>query len=74
VIWVVYVAHTREIEMYTKFLAENLKERDQLEDLGIYGRMLKWIKMDLPSFLKEVGWESMDLIHVAQIETSDRFL
>jgi hypothetical protein len=45
--------------MHTKFWEESLKERDQLEDLGIDGRNIKMV-------LKEIGLESVDLIHLAQ--------
>jgi len=33
--WVGYVARMGKIEMYTKFLSENLKGRDQAEDLRV---------------------------------------
>jgi hypothetical protein len=46
-------------EMHTKFWEESLKERDQLEDLGIDGGNIKMV-------LKEIGWESVDLIHLAE--------
>jgi hypothetical protein len=45
--------------MYTKFWLENLKGRDQLEDLAV------WVddnRMDL----REIGWEDVDLILLAQ--------
>jgi hypothetical protein len=37
----------------------NLKERDYMEDLDIGGRILNWI-------VKEIGWERMDWIALAQ--------
>jgi len=46
--------------MHTKFWSKNLKESDHSEDLGT-----DWednIRMDL----KEVGWEGVDWIHLAQ--------
>jgi hypothetical protein len=41
--------------MHTKFLLENLKERDHMEDTDIDG-------MDL----WEIGWEGVDWMHLAQ--------
>jgi hypothetical protein len=36
--------HCRAGEVHTKFLSENLKERDHSEDLGIEGNtVLEWI-------------------------------
>jgi len=46
--------------MHKQFWSERLKGGDHLEDLGIDGRHN--IKMDL----REVGWESVDWIHLAQ--------
>jgi hypothetical protein len=44
VVWVGYVASMGERkEMHTKFLWENMKVRNQWEDLGIDGRILKWL-------------------------------
>ena len=40
-------------------LVEIPEAKKQLEDLGIDERMLKWI-------FKEVGWEGVDRIHLAQ--------
>jgi hypothetical protein len=41
-------------------MMENLKGRDQLEDLGVYGRIiLKWI-------LKKIGCEDVDWICLAE--------
>jgi len=46
-------------EVYTWFWWGNLRERDHLEDLGIYGTRLKWI------FRKKDGG-GMDWINLAQ--------
>jgi hypothetical protein len=46
--------------MHTKFLSENSKVRDFLEDVG-----RRWednIRMDL----REIGWEGMNWMHLAQ--------
>jgi hypothetical protein len=50
--------HAWKSELYTKFLSADLKEREDLEDLGIDRRIiLNWI-------LKKC--ESVDWIHLAQ--------
>jgi hypothetical protein len=41
--WVRYVASIRRWEMHTKFRSENLKEINNLEDLGVHERIIKWI-------------------------------
>jgi hypothetical protein len=46
--------------MYTNFWSENLKGRDQLEDIGIDGE--NNIRMDR----REIEWKGVDWIHVAQ--------
>jgi hypothetical protein len=44
VVWVGYVASMRERkEMHTKFRWENMKLRNQWEDVGTDGRILKWL-------------------------------
>jgi hypothetical protein len=40
----------------------NLKGRDHLEDIGVDGRWEDNIRM----YLREIGWEGVDWIHVAQ--------
>jgi hypothetical protein len=44
--------------MHTKFLSENLKGRDHLEELGIDGNII----LDLG----EIVWEGVNWIHMAQ--------
>jgi hypothetical protein len=42
--WAGHVARMVEMRMYTKGWSENPKERDQLKNLGVSGRIiLKWI-------------------------------
>ena len=57
----------RKTQMHTGFRLENLKEKDHFEDLGINGGII--LKMDL----KEMGWEGMYSIQLAQ-ETSGGLL
>jgi hypothetical protein len=45
--------------MNTKFLSENLKGRNHLEELGIDGKI---IRMDH----REIEWEGVDWMHLAQ--------
>jgi hypothetical protein len=45
-------------EVHTGFRWEDLRERDQLQDLGIDGRILKWM-------CRETGWGGMDWIALA---------
>jgi hypothetical protein len=45
--------------MHTKFGPKNLKERDQSEELGSNGDNIR-------INLKEIEWEGVDWIHVAQ--------
>jgi hypothetical protein len=51
-------------EVHTKFLQENMKERDRQEVKLC--RDSKIFKMDI----KEIGWEDVDWTHLAQIWTS----
>jgi len=54
--------------MHTEFWFENMKGRDHLEDLGIDGIII--IRMDL----REMGWEGVDWMHLAEGESSCRLL
>jgi hypothetical protein len=45
-------------ERCTGFLRENLEERDHLEDVCVSGKIIITMK------LKEIGWESVNWIHV----------
>jgi hypothetical protein len=55
--WAEHVARFGETINYTKFLSENLKGRNHLEDVGVTGKtILKWI-------LKKYG---VEWIHLAQ--------
>jgi hypothetical protein len=57
-----YSAHGAIINAY-KIWLESLEGRDNLEDLGVSGRMiLQWI-------LRELGLEGADWIHLAQDRT-----
>jgi hypothetical protein len=49
-----YTTHG-EMRKKTKFLSENLKGRDNLEDLGMDG-----------ADLREMGWEYVEWIHLSQ--------
>jgi hypothetical protein len=45
---------------YTVFWLQSLKGRDHSEDLGVDGRIiLEWI-------LREIRWEAVDWMHLAQ--------
>jgi len=46
------------IEVYSGFFWENLRERDYLEDPGIYGTTLNWIFRK-----KDRGMDWIDLAH-----------
>jgi hypothetical protein len=46
-------------EIHLKCWLENLKGRVHSEDLGIDGRISEWV-------LTEIGWEAVDLIHMAE--------
>jgi len=49
-------------ERQTGFWRRNLRERDNMEGLGIDGRIiLKWM-------LKEIGWDIMEWVYLAQQE------
>jgi hypothetical protein len=48
--------------LYVKIIWENLKCKDDIEDLGVDGKII------LKLFLK-IGWEDVDWIHLAQIGT-----
>jgi hypothetical protein len=51
--------HGRDARCYNVWL-ENQKRRDHLEDLGVVSNViLEWI-------LGEIGWQSVELIHLAQ--------
>jgi hypothetical protein len=42
--WAGHVVHTGEIKIHTKFLLENLKGIDQLEDIGLDQKVIsEWI-------------------------------
>jgi hypothetical protein len=46
--------------MHTKFWTKNVKGRDHAEELGVDGKTISdWI-------LGEIGWESVDWMHLAQ--------
>jgi uncharacterized protein YjcR len=45
--------------VHTRFWTKNLKARDYVEDLGVDGNN---IRIDL----REIGWEDMGRIHLAQ--------
>jgi hypothetical protein len=46
--------------MHTEFCLESLKRRNHLDDTGIDRRII--LKMDL----RDIGWEGVDWIHLAQ--------
>jgi hypothetical protein len=48
--------------MHTQFWLQSLKERDDLKDLGLRGRIIL-------SHLRDQGFGDLDWIHLAQIGT-----
>jgi hypothetical protein len=53
IIWVGYVSRRGEMKNEYKISVESLKQRDHLEDLCFYSRIIiNWI-------LREIGWEGM---------------
>jgi hypothetical protein len=60
-------AHGKD-EKHAIFWLENLKGRDQLEDLGMDGKIN--IRIDL----REIWWEGLEWIHLAQDRDQRRVL
>jgi hypothetical protein len=46
--------------MHTKFWSENLKGGDNMEDLGVNG------KINIRSYLRKTDWEGVEWIHLAE--------